>query len=42
MTIYFLTFQQYGMVDRIDFDEVDNSAIVTYKTRQDAENVGYT
>ena len=31
-------FKQYGIVDRIDFDEVDNSAILTYKTRQDAEN----
>lgn len=31
-------FKQYGMVERIDFDDVDNSAIVSFKTRQDAEH----
>lgn len=30
------------MVERIDFDDVDNSAIVSFKTRQDAEHVSHT
>ena len=34
--LFFFLFQQYGQVD---FDDVDNSAIVSFKTRQDAENV---
>lgn len=29
------------MVERIDFDDVDNSAIVSFKTRQDAEHVSH-
>ena len=37
--LFFFLFQQYGQVDRVDYDDVDNSAIISFKTRLDVENV---